>query len=408
MNKNLKKNWSNYFQIYVFALIFFGIFFLYSKHDVGNDSSLSDWLINYEGGFVRRGLIGELITNFSSILSLKLRDSILIFQLVFFLSYYFLIILFCKNLVQNRLVILAIFSPIFILYPVAEIEALGRKELIIFTIFLSYLFFDIKNFQVQLTYKLLLFPISILTWEPIIFFFSFIFLIDLFVFQIKSFDKKFFCILFSYFASIFFVMLIYFNPFSVENYNIMKNFLKIEFGEACYMSCGYVGQQSANSFSELYKMFYEKFKFSYALRYLLIIIVGFFPLCFLYTYSKAKSKKELFIVSKFKNLFFPFLLAFLPSTVLYLMMYDWARVVHISYTFSILTFLYLIKKNFIEISSQKIRINFISKLSKKFFILVFLVFSFSWNPKVVMPDDVASKPVYAIPYKFYKLFLKNL
>ena len=59
MIENLKKNWSNYFQIYVLALIFFGIFFLYSKHDVGNDSSLSDWLINYEGGFVRRGLIGR-------------------------------------------------------------------------------------------------------------------------------------------------------------------------------------------------------------------------------------------------------------------------------------------------------------------------------------------------------------
>ena len=188
----------------------------------------------------------------------------------------------------------------------------------------------------------------------------------------------------------------------------MKNFLKIEFGEACYMSCGFVGQQSANSFSELYKMFYEKFKLSYALRYLLIVIVGFLPLYFLYNYSKVKSKKKLFIVSKFENLFFPFLLAFLPSTVLYLMMYDWARVVHISYTFSILTFLYLIKKNFIEISIKKIRINFISKLSKKFFILIFLVFSFSWNPKVVMPDDVASKPVYAIPYKFYKLFLKDL
>ena len=203
-------------------------------------------------------------------------------------------------------------------------------------------------------------------------------------------------------------MLIYLNPFPVENYNVMKNFLKIEFGEACYMSCGFVGQQSANSFSELYKMFYEKFKLSYALRYLLIVIVGFLPLYFLYNYSKVKSKKKLFIVSKFENLFFPFLLAFLPSTVLYLMMYDWARVVHISYTFSILTFLYLIKKNFIEISIKKIRINFISKLSKKFFILIFLVFSFSWNPKVVMPDDVASKPVYAIPYKFYKLFLKDL
>ena len=55
MTKNLKKNWSSYFQIYVLALIFFGIFFLYLKHDVGNDSSLSDWLINYEGGFVEEG-----------------------------------------------------------------------------------------------------------------------------------------------------------------------------------------------------------------------------------------------------------------------------------------------------------------------------------------------------------------
>ena len=149
MIEKLKKNWSNYFQIYVLALIFFGIFFLYSKHDIGNDSSLSGWLINYEGGFVRRGLIGEIIINFSTFFSFKLRDSILIFQLFFFISYYLLIILFFKNLFQNRLIILAIFSPIFILYPVAEIEVLGRKELIIFTIFLSYLFFDIKNLKTQ-------------------------------------------------------------------------------------------------------------------------------------------------------------------------------------------------------------------------------------------------------------------
>tara|TARA_S200000501_G_scaffold360769_1_gene388231 strand:- start:684 stop:1250 length:567 start_codon:yes stop_codon:yes gene_type:complete len=188
----------------------------------------------------------------------------------------------------------------------------------------------------------------------------------------------------------------------------MRNFLKIEFGEACYMSCGFVGQQTANSFSELYKMFLEKFKFTHALRYLIIILVGFFPLYLLSTYSKVNSKKKLLITSKFKNLFFPFLLAFLPSTVLYLIMYDWARVVHISYTFSLLTFLYLLKKNFIVLTNQKIQINYISTVSKRFFILIFIIFSFSWNPKVVMPDDVASKPVYAIPYKFYKLFIKNL
>ena len=407
MNEHLKRNWSNYFQIYVFALIFFGVFFLYSKHDVGNDSSISDWFINYEGGFVRRGLIGELITNFSIMLSLKLRDTILIFQLLFFTSYYFLIILFCKNLLQNRLIILAIFSPIFILYPIAEIEALGRKELIIFLIFLSYLLTDIKNFKVQIIYKVILFPISILTWEPVFIFFSFVFLIDLFVFQIRNFDKKFFYLIASYLISIFLVILIYLNPFSQENHNVMRDFLNNEFGEICYMSCDFVGQQSSNSFSELYQTFLVKFKFTYALRYLIIILIGFFPLYLLSTYSNINHKKQILIISKFKNLFFPFLLAFLPSTVLYLVMYDWARVVHISYSFSLLTFLFLIKENFIEFSKQNVQLNYISKLSKKIFILVFFLFAFSWNPKVVMPDDVASKPIYATPYKFYKYFIRD-
>ena len=407
MIENIKKNWSNYFLIYVLTLIFFGIFFLYSKHDVGNDSSLSDWLINYEGGFVRRGLIGEIITNFSFFLSLKLRDSILLFQLFFFISYYLLIILFCKNLFQNRLIILGIFSPIFILYPVAEIEVLGRKELIIFTIFLSYLFFDIKNLKIQYIYKLILFPISILTWEPVFLFFPFIFLIDLFVFKIHRFDKKLLYILISYFVSIFFVILIYLNPFSQENYSVMSDFLKNQFGERCYMSCHYVGNQSANSFSELYKDFLNKFKLTYALRYLIVIVVGFFPLYLLFFNSKINSANKILIISKFKNLFFPFLLAFLPSTVLYLVMYDWARIVHISYTFSLLTFLYLLKENFIQLSNQKIQTNYISKITKKFFIIVFFLFAFGWNPKVVMVDDVASKPIYATPYKFYKYFIRD-
>ena len=102
-------------------------------------------------------------------------------------------------------------------------------------------------------------------------------------------------------------------------------------------------------------MFLEKFKFTYALRYLIIIIVGFFSLYLLSVYSKIKNKNQVLLISKFKNLFFPFLLAFLPSTVLYLVMYDWARVVHISYTFSILTFLYLIKKTLLSFPNKKFK-----------------------------------------------------
>ena len=41
------------------------------------------------------------------------------------------------------------------------------------------------------------------------------------------------------------------------------------------------------------------------------------------------------------------------------------------------------------------------------FIIVFFLFAFGWNPKVVMTDDVASKPIYATPYKFYKYFIRD-
>ena len=187
----------------------------------------------------------------------------------------------------------------------------------------------------------------------------------------------------------------------------MSDFLKNQFGEKCYMSCHYVGNQSSNSLFEFYEDFLNKFKFSYAVRYFIIVLVGFFPLGLIAIYSKVTSKNKELIISKFKNLFYPFFLAFLPSTVLYLVMYDWGRIVHISYTFSLITFLYLIKENFIELSNQKIQANYISKLSKKIFTVMFFIFAFGWNPKVVMVDDVASKPIYATPYKFYKYFIRD-
>ena len=51
-------------------------FYLYTKHNVSNDSSISEWLINYHGGFTRRGLGGEInffLANIK-ILTLTLRE----------------------------------------------------------------------------------------------------------------------------------------------------------------------------------------------------------------------------------------------------------------------------------------------------------------------------------------------
>ena len=56
----MNKKFNNYLILYLSFLFFICIFHLYTKHNVGNDSTISEWLINYSGGFTKRGIIGEI------------------------------------------------------------------------------------------------------------------------------------------------------------------------------------------------------------------------------------------------------------------------------------------------------------------------------------------------------------
>ena len=78
MNINIKK-FNNLFTIFVTFIMFVAIYDLYLKHNVGNDSTISEWLINYQGGFTRRGLIGEICFHIARFLNIGLRDTIFFF-----------------------------------------------------------------------------------------------------------------------------------------------------------------------------------------------------------------------------------------------------------------------------------------------------------------------------------------
>ena len=128
----MKEKFNKYFFYYLSFLLIFSIIYLTNKHEVGNDSTISEWIINYEGGFTKRGLIGQISIYFSESLNIELRDAILSFQIIL-ISFYFILIFFLfKNLIINKLILLSIFTPIFILYPVAEIEVLARKKYLFF------------------------------------------------------------------------------------------------------------------------------------------------------------------------------------------------------------------------------------------------------------------------------------
>ena len=90
--------------------------FLYLKHDVGNDSTISEWIINYSGGFTKRGLIGQISIYFSRFFDSELRDIILYFQVYNNWNlFYFNFHIFEKYIFRENLFVMYFYTCIFAL-----------------------------------------------------------------------------------------------------------------------------------------------------------------------------------------------------------------------------------------------------------------------------------------------------
>ena len=396
------KKFNNYFFIYLFLLFLFGIFWLYIKHSVGNDSTISEWLINYQGGFTKRGLIGEICFQIAIHFDLSLRFVIFLFQSFIYSIFLILIYRFFRNIPTNLIIILSIFTPIFLLYPVAEIEVLARKETFVFIGLI--LFLNISNFNyssnLPLYYVFFVLPIICLIWEPVVFFFPFIasvLVIRLRHNQITTLLGK---IIVCFIPALVLSVIIATNPITPENHSILVNSLKENFGEDCYMSCGML--LSRSSIISQFIGIYEAATFDGLIRYPLIILIGFGPIFLLSLNSKLKI--EVLFFKYFNNLFYPILILLTPVLILFAMGGDWGRWVNISYTFTVLFYFYLLQNNLLEINLEKIakKISFIQN-KKSLLVLCFIIYAFGWNPKTVLTGDVASFPGYRIPYKSMKV-----
>ena len=386
---------NQYILFYLIILLFFSYFFLYFKHQVGNDSTISEWLINYEGGFTRRGFIGQGMVLLSRLFDSELRWTIFLSQSFFCTVYFLLLWYLLKDIKTNKIIYLSIFTPIFILYPIAEIEVLARKEIIVFTFFLIYLLIPVHHkFK---SFSLLLFSFfSVLVWEPIIFFFPLIFLYLMIENKLERFNLDFIKKISFMIPSILLAFYIATNPLSDSEWKIMASVLKNEFGETCYMSCGLL--KSKSTIIQQFQGNVGKYSFEVILRYSLIILIGFYPISLLLKSSTLKNKKLPFL-RNFKNLLIPFCITISPVILLFAMGYDWGRWVNISYVISALIVFSLLKNKKINLNLTLLKQNFLYKLKGKVFVIFFIIFCFGWNPKTVMLGDVASFPGYRIPVK---------
>ena len=375
------KKFNDYFFIYLFLLFLFGIYWLYIKHLVGNDSTISEWLINYRGGFTKRGLIGEICFQIAIHFDLSLRFVIFLFQSFIYTIFLILIYKFFRNIPINLIIILSIFTPIFLLYPVAEIEVLARKETFVFIGFL--LFLNISNFNyssnLPLYYVFFVLPIICLIWEPVVFFFPFIasvLVIRLRHNQTATLLNK---ITISFIPALIILLIIATSPISPENFSIMESSLKKNFGEDCYMSCGMLLSRSA--IISQFVTNYDAMMFESFIRYPLIILIGFGPI-FLLSFN-TKLKVKILFFKHFKNLLYPILLMLTPILVLFAMMGDWGRIVNISYTFTVLFYFYLLQNNLLEINLEKIAKKYLSfKIKNPYLLYVLFYMHLDGPPKL--------------------------
>ena len=92
------KKIDKYLSFYLLILISFSYFFLFVKHQVGNDSTISEWFINYEGGFTKRGITGQIAIELSRYFESNLRWVIFLLQSLACTIYFLLLYYLIKNL----------------------------------------------------------------------------------------------------------------------------------------------------------------------------------------------------------------------------------------------------------------------------------------------------------------------
>jgi len=167
MKLSLTKN--TYLTIFYFLFIFILIvhFFESLIHGYSKDSwQISEFLINYRGGFVRRGLLGEIILNLYENFGLNPYFTILILCISAYLG---LIIFFVKSFIKNGYTLFVLPFVYFLGNPIINYFWV-RKDILIILIFISIIYFSIKKSNLSLIFVNLFFILGLLIHESIAFF----------------------------------------------------------------------------------------------------------------------------------------------------------------------------------------------------------------------------------------------
>ena len=390
----LNKNYKFIIKFYLIFLFLLSLYYLSVVNSVLTYNAMTEWVINYQGGFVRRGLVGEIIFQISNLFNLNLRFAFLILQSLLYLTFFYLIYDLLKNIKPNFFIILAIFSPIFVSFPISELEAIGRKEVLIFiTLLISInLYFKYRNNDLLILFISISFPIITLTHEASIFY-SFFFIFLIFITKQKINYYFLLKLLFLSLPTLVVIYFIYFYPHSNQETVIMCEELK-KIGENCGLAAAFISKGIGTHIAEV------GWQKTHILRYIFIFFIGFFAL--IYLAKKSRFNEEIINPAFLKASFvFHFIILIFPTLLLFIIAVDSGRWTHMSYTTAFIYYFGLLKNRALILDEKIFIINIRnSKLRNFLYSLLFVLICLSWNPKAVYHEDLGSFPIYRAIEKF--------
>lgn len=373
MNKLNLLNPQNIIRLFFLLIIFNYIYFSIRFSLRENPWIAGDWLINYGGGILRRGLSGEIILFLSKILFVNIIHLLIFFQISFFVLFLFFLFKILKHKNINLWFLFLIFSPVTISFTFYDPLAVGRKEVIFFFYYTIYLFYFIKNLEksnfIYFTYFLTGF-IFVLIHEIFIFF-SFFFIFSKYFYlqkytheiNLSNFLNEIFLFLGSLLALI---TLIFFSSKDPNLKNLVCNKLLLS-GLTNEICNGAMNEIVFSKYISSYKSFgiiKYIYAYSYLKTYTISCLLFFIPL-FLFLKNSSLNRKEIYLFIYGSTLQFLFLVS------IFVVVNDWGRYLNLYFIFNLIFISYFFLNKDIKLIELKFK--------NLFLVIIFIIYSTTWH-----------------------------
>ena len=377
--------------IFIFFLtINFVYFYLnLTENSETNIYAFNELFINYQAGFIRRGLLGEIVWQLNDIFFIEPR---ILFSYLFLIIYFFQFILFFylfkKFIISKVFFIFIFFSPSLILFHIYSPDLFFLKDAIIKLVFLFHAFifykFNIlkKNKNKYLRYlKLVIIPILffvILTHEYQVFSLSLHILISLGTVKNKKEMKEISLIYIPLLIPILLVILFFGNQSQFENLSQILSIFNVKLNP-------YLGGGLYHYVGGFYKWHFYYFSYQDFINLFLSFILSF--LIFLTLFQYFLEKRIIFFQSNYQK---KYLLYFLPVFIPFILTSDHGR--NFAFlSFYLVTFFSILK---MDIFKFKKEIDlFFKNIFKKYTIFIFIFFYiFLWKLDQVAGFRLEGKP----------------